>query len=138
MLGLGLVRVNPFSLEEVLLNLLSNARDAVGAREGGKAEEGPDILVRTGVDGGAKAAQVRVEVIDQGVGVPRELLEKVFEPFFTTKGLEEGTGLGLPIARSLVEQFGGALTIASTLGKGTKVTISLPADDGCAGEEQER
>ncbi len=126
--GLPPVSANPFSLEEVVLNLLLNARDAVEERlkeEGGAAS--PHILIRTRAEGGGEDQRVNMEVIDRGVGIPAEALPKVFDPFFTTKGPDRGTGLGLSVSRSIVEGFGGIIKIQSTPGQGTDVTVSLPA-----------
>ena len=124
------VLANPFSLEEVILNLLSNARDAVESR----AEEGEGlspgrVLLRTGLDGKGPETRVRIEIEDNGVGIPPDILPKVFDPFFTTKDPDKGTGLGLAISRSIVEEFGGRIRIRSTPGKGTSVTLSFPIDN---------
>ena len=120
---LPLVRANPFSLEEVLLNLLSNARDAVEERMH-QEEDGfaPQVVTRTGADDG----RVWIEVEDNGTGIPAEIVDKVFDPFFTTKDPDKGTGLGLAIARSILEEFDGELAIRSTPGQGTTVSLLLP------------
>ena len=70
---------------------------------------------------------VRILISDTGNGIPPEALEKIFVPFFTTK--TQGTGLGLPICKRLMEQNGGTLSVESRLGEGTKFTIELPATD---------
>ena len=120
------VYVNPFSLEEVVLNLMMNARDGVEERL--KADPGspPRILLQTRVDRKDRKRPVKIHVIDWGVGIPRETLPKVFDPFFTTKDPDKGTGLGLSICRSIVEEFGGTIRIQSPPGRGTRVTVSLP------------
>ena len=66
------------------------------------------------------------EVKDSGSGIPPEHLEKIFQAFFTTKPEDKGTGLGLPVARDIVENYGGKLEVASTLGLGTTFTFDLP------------
>ena len=71
--------------------------------------------------------RVQIQVIDQGDGIPEELLAKVFQPFLTTKGPDRGTGLGLAICKYIVEQVGGVIGIESAVGRGTTVTVSLPA-----------
>ncbi len=124
---LPLISANPFSLEEVLINLLVNARDAL--------EEGADlnsrsiraqILLRTLLDETDSEKRVKIEVMDSGVGIPKHVLDKVFDPFYTTKGPDRGTGLGLSISKSIVEDFDGAIHIQSVPGTGTTVAISLP------------
>ena len=84
-------------------------------------------MVRTGVNGGeGPDQQVRIEVIDTGSGIPKDVLAKVFDPFFTTKDPDKGTGLGLAISKSIVEDFGGTIQVESTPGEGTNVSIYLP------------
>ena len=123
------VEANQFSLEEVLLNLINNARDAVeddGSRTG---SVGPRVLVRTTVAGEQGDGQrVRIDVADNGAGIRPEILEKVFDPFFTTKDPDKGTGLGLSISKSIVEEYHGELSIESSPGQGTTTTILLPAN----------
>ena len=119
--GTLLVLVDPGQLETALINLLFNARDAVSPRgriviAGGRAPDG----------------MVRLEVIDDGVGMDRETLGRVFEPFFTTKAAGAGTGLGLSMVYGFVRQSGGRIELASEPGHGTAVTIDLPAAEGAA------
>jgi len=74
---------------------------------------------------------VQISVADTGYGIPPENLSKVFDPFFTTKEVGKGTGLGLPICQSIVEQHGGRIEIKSEgVGKGTLVTVKLPLERG--------
>jgi two-component system NtrC family sensor kinase len=122
------VLANPFSLEEVLLNLLSNARDAVEQR--GDVEEGPrtaDIRLRTSLRRNGSDWRAELKVIDRGIGISDGRIERVFDPFYTTKPADQGTGLGLSICRSIVAQFNGEIVLHSTVGVGTTVTVSLPA-----------
>lgn len=131
--NLPLVLANPFSLEEVLLNIINNARDALKEKmEDNKKNDSqnravPHILVRTFEEQMDTQAFVKIEVIDQGVGIPSAIMAKVFEPFFTTKAPDKGTGLGLAISKSLIESFRGTITLQSSPGQGTTVTITLPA-----------
>ena len=119
------VSANAFSLEEVLLNLLNNARDAVEEdRAQGKS---PRVVVRTRANGIADAPAVRIEVIDTGHGIPEDVMAKVFDPFYTTKDPDKGTGLGLSISRSIVAELEGSLRMESAVGRGTTAIISLPA-----------
>ena len=101
-------------LEQILLNLLSNARDAVAGRG--------TIVVRTRADDG----RVHLEVQDDGVGIPPEHREKIFEPFFTTKPPGKGTGLGLFVAAGIARRHNGDLQVESVPGRGTRVRLSLP------------
>jgi signal transduction histidine kinase len=123
---------NPFSLEEVFVNLLSNCRDAIEERRDNPGLSSmcePHVIVRTGVP--KEKNRVEAEVIDHGTGIPKELIPRVFEPFFTTKDTKRGTGLGLPIAKSIIEDSGGEIDIRSTLGSGTSVIIRLPVLEKC-------
>ena len=122
------VMANPFSLEEVVLNLIANARDAVEDKmQQTPPLTPPQILIRSLRSGNGARRRVHIEVSDEGTGIPREILGKVFDPFFTTKDPDTGTGLGLAISRSIVEGFGGTIQIDSRPGEGTAVTVSLPA-----------
>jgi signal transduction histidine kinase len=112
------VKVDPMQMEQVLLELVSNALDAMPS--GGTLR-----LITRVSDGGRPGAEVVVEVADTGAGIPEHVLPSVWEPFFTTR--EEGTGLGLAIAKRFVEQNGGRLEIHSTPGAGTTVRVHLPA-----------
>lgn len=103
------------NLQQVLLNLLTNARDAM--------PEGGSVRVRAR----RHEQHVLLQVEDEGVGIPPEMLPRVFEPFFTTKPRGQGTGLGLTTAFRTVEAHGGRLEIASTPGQGTCVSVLLPA-----------
>jgi signal transduction histidine kinase len=112
------VRVDPMQLEQALLELVSNALDAMPT--GGRLR-----LTTQAGDAGVPPREVVVEVADTGGGIPERVLPAVCEPFFTTR--EEGTGLGLAIAKRFVEQNGGRLEIQSTPGAGTTVRVRLPA-----------
>lgn len=120
---LPLVSANPFSLEEVLLNLIGNARDATesAAIPGALMSERPITVSTLAEDG-----HVLVTVSDHGCGIPEEVVSKVFDPFFTTKDPDKGTGLGLSISKSIIDEVGGELEITSTPGEGTTCTIRLP------------
>jgi two-component system NtrC family sensor kinase len=109
------ILVNPNQLEQVLLNLLNNAKDAVG---------GPGrVTLRTRRRGG----KVELEVEDDGCGMSPAQMEKIFFPFYTTKGVGKGTGLGLSISYGIVKSLGGNIEVRSEQGRGTTVTVILPA-----------
>ncbi|MEW6283255.1 MAG: ATP-binding protein, partial [Candidatus Eremiobacterota bacterium] len=110
------VQGNPDELAQVVANLVLNARDAVA----GRSE--PRVAVRVLVEGG----QCRLEVEDNGVGMPPEVRERIFEPFFTTKEQGQGTGLGLYLAYSLARAHGGTLSCDSAPGRGSRFVLSLP------------
>ncbi|MEI8375499.1 MAG: ATP-binding protein [Planctomycetota bacterium] len=120
------VSANPFSLEEVVLNLITNARDAVLEKIGATPAPFARILVRTFPCSRGETRWGVVQVIDEGSGIPREILPKVFEPFFTTKPPNQGTGIGLMVCKHIVEQFGGTIEIESEPGLGTTVTFAFP------------
>lgn len=111
------VQANDRALRQVLLNLLINSKDSLPP-EGG--------IVRTVVH--ERKGMAEIQVIDTGHGITKRDIARVFEPFFTTKPM--GTGLGLSITRGIVETLGGSISIASTPGKGTTVTVRLPAVPG--------
>jgi PAS domain S-box-containing protein len=117
--GPGLVPVlaDRAQLEQVLVNLAVNARDAM-------PDGGTLAIAVGGVNGG-----VRITVVDDGVGMPEEVRERAFEPFFTTKDPGQGTGLGLATVHGIVTDSGGTVDLESAPGHGTVVTIFLP---GCA------
>ncbi len=123
---LPLVMANPFSLEEVLLNLLANARDAVEEAYPGAVTNEGKVNIKTSVREGETRRRVRIELTDNGNGVSREHLERVFEPFYTTKDPDKGTGLGLSVSKSIVEQLDGRIWMESAPGDGTKVSIVFP------------
>ncbi|MBL9018980.1 MAG: PAS domain S-box protein, partial [Myxococcales bacterium] len=111
------VTVNRTRIEQILVNLIVNAVDAIG-ENGGRIT----IDIRPSADEG----RVVFRVTDTGSGIPPEQLDQVFEPFFTTKPEDRGTGLGLPVARGIVESYGGTLTATSKVGSGTTFTFDLP------------
>ncbi len=123
------IRADKRQLEQVLMNLVVNARDAM--------PNGGEIRIVTEVTHISEPLQrdrvtvpvgdyVTVQVFDEGVGIPSDKLQKVFEPFFTTKRTGEGTGLGLSTAYGIVKQTGGYIFVDSTLGAGTCFTLYFP------------
>jgi len=121
------VEVDLSELELALVNLTLNARDAM--REGGIITiTAENVHLRREVDprDGLEGEFVALTVADTGCGISEDILPKVFDPFFTTKQTDKGSGLGLPQVQGFAHQAGGTVTIASEVGKGTRVTIYLP------------
>jgi signal transduction histidine kinase len=108
-------------LEQVVMNLVLNARDA--SPPGATVH----VRVRTETLDGERFVVVQVE--DAGHGIPPEVLEHVFEPFFTTSVKGQGTGMGLATVLSIVEHCGGTVRVASEVGRGTVFTVRLPRTD---------
>lgn len=104
-------------LQQVFLNIIDNAIDAVG--QSGK------ISVKTSLAPDS-AKEIRVRIEDNGPGIPKEVLARIFDPFFTTKRPDEGTGLGLSISYSIIEKLRGNIAVESEEGRGTTFTITLP------------
>ena len=122
------VLVNPYSLEEVIINLLINARDASEQIMSENKQKIPtEIIIQTCTKNRDADNFIIIKVKDNGCGIPECQIRKVFDPFFTTKNRDTGTGLGLCIAKEFIEGFGGTIDISSEQGKGTTVTITLPA-----------
>ena len=101
-------------LQQVILNLISNAIDAIG-KDG-------TVSVKSRADG----SKIRVVITDTGPGIPENMQKKIFDPFFTTKSSGKGTGLGLWISYTIIEKLGGSLTLRSQAGKGAEFTITMP------------
>jgi two-component system NtrC family sensor kinase len=116
-----LLRVDPFQLQQVLLNLFNNAIDAITERHGC---EGGDLSIQAGPD---KDGKVQLSVSDNGAGISPENIKKVFTPFFTTKPPGQGTGLGLSVCYGIIDGMGGMMEVASEKGVGTTFIIRLPA-----------
>jgi signal transduction histidine kinase len=115
-------------LETVLINLASNARDAIGDHGCITLSAGLERVEEMAHPFGLERGDyIRFDVSDDGVGMDELTAKSAIEPFFTTKEQGKGTGLGLSMARGFAEQSGGALTIESRLGCGTKVSLWLPA-----------
>jgi PAS domain S-box-containing protein len=111
-------------IQQVLLNLLFNAADAAPA-------EGAVIKVITENQrpgqGSDKSRRIFIKVVDNGIGIPREHLERVFDPFFTTKPAGAGVGLGLSLCQRMILSNQGTIRVDSEVGRGTAVTITLGA-----------
>jgi signal transduction histidine kinase len=121
LMGRPFARINPAQIQQVLINLLINARQAMP--DGG--------MVRLSLAADASGRLAELSVIDHGVGIAAENLRRIFEPFFSTKtgpdasGLG-GTGLGLSVCRDIVEAHHGRIRAESRLGQGSTFTLMLP------------
>lgn len=115
-------------LEQVFLNLITNAKDAMEEKGGGiltvKTRRAYD---NTG-DGKESPAGVRIIFNDTGAGISEKIIDKIFDPFFTTKEVGKGTGLGLSIGYSIIKDHGGTIHVESKIGRGTSFTIELPLE----------
>jgi two-component system NtrC family sensor kinase len=119
------VSVDPIQLEQVLLNLLINARHAMLGKGGSLT------IKAAAIEEGGVPTELRLQVIDTGPGIPEKVLPKIFQPFFTTKGTArrgeaKGSGLGLAICREIIEHHRGRIEVQSVMGKGTTFSIFLP------------
>ncbi len=120
-------RIDRGQLEQVLSNLVVNARDAMPAGGHITITTGNVAVAEAGTVGDLDRGEwVRLSVADTGTGIPDDVRARVFEPFFTTKARGSGTGLGLATCYGIVERFGGSLTLESTLGEGTTFHVFLP------------
>ncbi|MEM6375264.1 MAG: ATP-binding protein [Pseudomonadota bacterium] len=130
------IRADKRQLEQVLMNLVVNARDAMRARGGDIRIETENIELTEPLSRDravlAPGRYVKVCVADEGHGIPPDKIQKVFEPFYTTKRTGEGTGLGLSTAYGIVKQTGGFIFVDSELGKGTTFRMYFPAHETVA------
>jgi signal transduction histidine kinase len=111
--------VEPHLMQQVVFNLVNNACQAMN-------DPGTiTVETETAFDASGRAVSV-LHVKDTGVGIPPEIIESIFEPFFTTKERGQGTGLGLSMSRSVIEEFGGKIEVTSRAGHGAHFTVRLP------------
>ena len=118
---LPLVLADGHQVQQVMLNLINNARQAIEAHQ-----ESGRITLATERDG----QFIRISISDNGPGIPPENLKRIFDPFFTTKEVGKGTGLGLSLCYGLIKEHGGDITVSSQPGHGATFTIALPATEG--------
>lgn len=126
-------------IQQVIMNLLTNARDALNEKYAGYDADKKIIIVAktTGsdaaripmIEGEAPHSWLRLTVEDHGAGIPVALRERIIDPFFTTKSRDKGTGLGLSISHGIIKDHGGALWFQSEVGQGTKFHVELPVID---------
>ena len=120
-----LVLANPIQLEQVFINLLTNARDALADAKR------KTIRIASSRD----AERITISFSDTGPGIPRELQQRIFDPFFTTKEVGTGTGLGLSITYSILKEYGGDISVESEPGEGAAFVIELPFAEEMPAEE---
>jgi len=125
--GLPQIKGDADRLEQVLINLLVNARDAIEEKggPGGRHEGDKKITIKTGIID----HNTFVEVCDTGPGIPDAVRDKIFEPFFTTKAVGKGTGLGLSISYGIVKDCGGSIQVKSTSPEGTCFILKFPLEE---------
>jgi len=128
--GLHTIRADISQIEQVIVNMVVNARDAIGENSG-------SIAIKTynhscvrkkhiGHRAMPKGEYVVIEIQDTGSGIPEDMLERIFEPFFSTKEVGEGTGLGLSTVYGIIEQSQGFIDVQSTVGEGTTFLLYFP------------
>lgn len=138
---LPLIECYPGKLNQMLMNLLTNAIHAVKSKpqhfpqQAGEPPTEEKIIITTSMEPDGK--HIRISVADTGTGMTPEVKQKIFEPFFTTKEVGEGTGLGLPIVYSIVEKHGGKIFVETTYGKGSEFIIILPTTPKTVMQTQE-
>jgi two-component system, cell cycle sensor histidine kinase and response regulator CckA len=136
--GLGKIHVDRSQLEQIIMNLAVNAKDAMP--RGGTLHLEVDARnldsshFRPG-EKGAGGKHLRLKVRDTGHGIPKEILPRIFEPFFSTKGEGRGTGLGLSTVYGVAQQNGGTIRVESELGKGTAFSVFFPCVADTEGED---
>jgi two-component system NtrC family sensor kinase len=111
---------DPYQLQQVFINLINNARDALAGQHKGA------LAIRTC----RKDDAIVIEFEDNGPGIPEELINKIFDPFFTTKETGKGTGLGLSMVYGIIKEHGGTISVESKPDKGAKFVVMLPITEG--------
>ncbi len=129
----AMVKADPTQMHQVVLNLCTNAFQVL-EDTGGEIKVGLEEVVlgpRQGLEIGnlSPGVYVCITVEDNGKGIPKEYITRIFEPYFTTKAKNEGTGLGLSVVHGIINDHRGAVKVESTLGKGTKFSLYIPAAD---------
>jgi predicted ATPase/signal transduction histidine kinase/tRNA A-37 threonylcarbamoyl transferase component Bud32 len=131
------VRCRPQQIQQIIMNLVTNARDALKSQYG-EYDEHKRIELR--VQRSTRPGWVRVSVRDFGPGIPAEVLPRIFDPFFTTKGRDQGTGLGLAVSHGIAREHGGELTVETVRGQGACFILELPgfSDDATPATPEDR
>ncbi len=117
--NLPVTRSDSTQLQQVFLNIIDNAIDAIG--------KNGEVKIKTGLV--SNNSEIAITISDSGPGIPGEMLDRIFDPFFSTKKVGEGTGLGLAITYSIIEKLGGRITVESEGGHGTTFMVYLPTQE---------
>ncbi|MCG6881243.1 MAG: two-component sensor histidine kinase [Deltaproteobacteria bacterium] len=125
--NLPTIRVSESELQQVFLNLINNALDAMD-------KAGGNINISTKTVPGHAGRDIQIQVADEGTGIPESNLIRIFDPFYTTKPVGKGTGLGLSICYGIIKQLGGDIEVKSAIGEGARFIIRIPLD----GEEKKK
>ncbi|EFK09907.1 ATPase/histidine kinase/DNA gyrase B/HSP90 domain protein [delta proteobacterium NaphS2] len=120
--NLPTIRVSESELQQVFLNLINNALDAM-------EKTGGNIAISTKIVSGHGGQNIQIQVADEGTGIPESDLIRIFDPFYTTKPVGKGTGLGLSICYGIVKQLGGDIEVKSAIGEGARFIIRIPLDE---------
>jgi signal transduction histidine kinase len=115
---------NKYRLEQVILNLLSNAKYAVDERQ--KVLNSKNFTKMITISSRNQGLQTMFEIEDNGIGIPKKNMANIFDPFFTTKDVEHGTGLGLSITYGIIKEMKGEIMVDSQVNKFTRVSVTLP------------
>ena len=116
-------------IQQVIMNLLTNARDALNEKYEGFDENKKIRIAARAIDKDGRQ-WISTTVVDHGTGIPEDVRERMFDPFYTTKPRDKGTGLGLSISHGIVKDHGGALSVESEVGEFTRFHVDLPVDNG--------
>ncbi len=133
----GAIIGNPTQLHQIMMNLFTNAKQAIGSNYGtisvalSEVSPSPSLFLRHSVERTAEK-YVCIDIHDSGCGIPTENQQRIFDPFFTTKAQDEGTGLGLAVVDGIVRKHSGLVTLESSPNEGTTFQIYLPVDGGIA------
>ncbi len=125
--GTAMVLADQGQMHQVVINLVTNAAAALHGRTGKVVVQLGNLPPSGGEGTPSSQGVVRLRVMDDGVGMTAEVLERIFEPFFTTRATGEGTGLGLAVVQGIVQDHGGQIYVRSAPGKGTTLDVELPA-----------
>ena len=123
--SLPTVSCRPQQIQQIIMNLVTNARDALNSRYPGHHEH-KQMELRAETFTREHTPWMRITVADTGTGIPDDVRSRIFDPFFTTKGRDQGTGLGLAVSHGIAVEHGGELRVESEVGVGTRFHLELP------------